>query len=127
MFTRRVRLALVGLIITSALIATMLIEAPEGTLAVDDVMKDPDSREGDNLAIRGTIMNGSLNETLAIFTIEGETHTLLIDFSQASLSNALEEGKTIYIEGMLINENDQWILRADLIKVSCPSKYESET
>jgi len=105
----------------------MLIEAPEGTLAVDDVMKDPDSREGDNLAIRGTIMNGSLNETLAIFTIEGETHTLLIDFSQASLSNALEEGKTIYIEGMLINENDQWILRADLIKVSCPSKYESET
>jgi len=126
MFTRRVRLALVGLIITSALIATMLIEAPEGTLAIDELMADPDSREGDHVAIRGTIQNGSLDEGNSFFIAEGDKYTLLIDFSQASLSNALEEGKTIYIEGKLIEEEGEWKLRADLIKVSCPSKYESE-
>jgi len=126
MFTRRARLALIGLIVTSALIATMLIEAPEGTLGIDDLMEDPDSREGDHLAIRGTIQNGSLDEANMFFTAQGETHSLIVDFSQASLSNALQEGKTIYIEGELLKENGEWFLRADLIKVSCPSKYESE-
>ena len=46
MFTHRVRLLLIGAFLTVALAATLLLEAPEATRTVDEVMESPDSLEG---------------------------------------------------------------------------------
>jgi hypothetical protein len=45
MFTHRTRLLLIGGVLTIALAATLLLEAPEATRSVDEVMDSPDELE----------------------------------------------------------------------------------
>ena len=49
---------------------------------------------------------------------------LLVDFSQASVSNGLDNNRTVYAEGILVYTDGIWIFEAEVIKTSCPSKYE---
>ena len=53
MFTHRTRLLVIGAVLTIALAATLLLEAPEATKSIDEVMEDPESLEGREIAIRG--------------------------------------------------------------------------
>ena len=45
MLTHRSRLLIIGAVLTLALAATLLINTPEATRTVDEVMQDPESLE----------------------------------------------------------------------------------
>ena len=124
LFTHRTRLLLIGGVLTIALAATLLLEAPEATRSVDEVMDSPDELEGREIAIRGEVLDGSINNETSTFILHGETEELLIDFSDASVSNGLDDNRTVYAEGKLIQKDGIWVFEADVIKTSCPSKYE---
>ena len=124
MFTHRTRLLLIGGVLTIALAATLLLEAPEATRSVDEVMDSPDELEGREIAIRGEVLDGSINNETSTFILHGETEELLIDFRDASVSNGLDDNRTVYAEGKLIQKDGIWVFEADVIKTSCPSKYE---
>ena len=127
MFTHRTRLLIVGAVLTIALASTLLLEAPEATRSVDEVMDDPESLEGREIAIRGEVKDGSIDNSSSTFIIHGETDELLIDFSNAQTSGGLEDNRTIYAEGILVEKDGKWIFEAEVIKTSCPSKYEEAT
>ncbi len=127
MFTHRTRLLLIGAVLTIALGATLLLEAPEATRSVDEVMEDPESLEGREIAIRGEVLDGSINNVTSTFIIHGEKDELMIDFSNAQTSGGLEDNRTIYAEGILVEKDGKWIFEAEVIKTSCPSKYEEDT
>ena len=107
-----------------ALAATLLINAPEATKSVDEVMDDPESLEGREIAIRGEVLDGSIDNEQEVFIIHGESSQLVIDFSQAQTSGGLEDNRTIYAEGILVEKDGEWVFEAEVIKTSCPSKYE---
>lgn len=124
MFTHRVRLLLIGAFLTVALAATLLLEAPEATRTVDEVMESPDSLEGRQIAIRGEVLDGSIDNITSVFILHGETDQIKVDFSKASVSNGLDDNRTVYAEGTLSFISGEWVFEADIIKTSCPSKYE---
>ena len=124
MFTHRVRLLIIGGVLTVALAATLLISTPEATRTVDEVMEDPDSLEGQQIAIRGEVLDGTIDNSAYTFILHGEFEELNIDFSQATVSNGLDDNRTVYAEGVLVEKSGEWVFEADVIKTSCPSKYE---
>ena len=127
MLTHRVRLLLIGAFLTVALAATLLLEAPEATRTVDEVMESPDSLEGRQIAIRGEVLDGSIDNITSVFILHGETDQIKVDFSQASVSNGLDDNRTVYAEGTLSFITGEGVFEADIIKTSCPSKYEEAT
>ena len=127
MLTHRTRLLLIGGVLTAALAATLLISTPEATRTVDEVMEDPESLEGRQIAIRGEVLDGSIDNSTFQFILHGESETILVDFSDASVSNGLDDNRTVYAEGTLTEKNGKWVFEADIIKTSCPSKYEEAT
>ena len=104
----------------------ILLQAPEPTRAVDDLMDDPDAFVGKEIAVRGEVLDGSIDNTTLVFILHGETHQLSIDYSDASVSNGLGDNRTVYAQGILQIEDGEYVLKADIIKTSCPSKYEEE-
>ena len=127
MLTHRTRLLLIGAVLTLALAATLLINTPEATRTVDEVMEDPESLEGRQIAIRGEVLDGSIDNTTSTFILHGENEQIIIDFGDASVSNGLDDNRTVYAEGILNGKNGIWVFEADIIKTSCPSKYEEAT
>ena len=105
----------------------MLVSTPEATRTVDEVMDDPDSVEGREIAIRGEVLDGSIDTQNNSFIIHGDTSELVIDFSNAQTSGGLEDNRTVYAEGILVEKNGAWVFEAEVIKTSCPSKYEEAT
>ena len=124
MLTHRSRLLIIGAVLTLALAATLLINTPEATRTVDEVMEDPESIEGRQIAIRGEVLDGSIDNTTSTFILHGVDQQIIIDFSDASVSNGLDDNRTVYAEGILVEKNGNWVFEADIIKTSCPSKYE---
>lgn len=127
MLTHRSKLLVIGAVLTAALCATLLLEAPEATRSVDAVMEDPEYLEGREIAIRGEVRDGSIDNEAFTFILHGDSEELLVDFSNAAVSNGLDDNRTIYAEGILLEKNGQWVFEADVIKTSCPSKYEEES
>tara|TARA_B000000475_G_scaffold186406_1_gene150372 strand:- start:763 stop:1155 length:393 start_codon:yes stop_codon:yes gene_type:complete len=126
MYARRTRFLILGAVITVGLLGVILLQAPEPTRAVDDLMDDPDGFVGKEIAVRGEVLDGSIDNTTLVFILHGETHQLNIDYSDASVSNGLGDNRTVYAQGILRIENGIYVLEADIIKTSCPSKYEEE-
>ncbi|GIR00891.1 MAG: hypothetical protein CM15mP9_5940 [Methanobacteriota archaeon] len=112
---------------TAALAATVLVGTPEATRTVDEVMDDPNSVEGREIAIRGEVLDGSIDSVNNLFIIHGDNSELIIDFSNAQTSGGLEDNRTVYAEGILVEKNGEWVFEAEVIKTSCPSKYEEAT
>ena len=124
MLTHRSRLLIIGAVLTIALAATLLINTPEATRTVDEVMEDPESLEGRQIAIRGEVLDGSIDNSTSTFILHGENEQIIVDFSDASVSNGLDDNRTVYAEGILIARDGDWVFEAEIIKTSCPSKYE---
>ena len=124
MLARRTRLLIFGGIITIIFIGVMILNSPEPTRTVDEIMKSPESYEGKELAIRGEVLDGSIDNETLTFTLHGLNEQIIIDFSSASVSNGLDDNRTVYAKGILIHDGDKYVFEADIIKTSCPSKYE---
>ena len=126
MYARRTRFLLLGGVITIGLLGVLLLQAPEPTRAVDDLMDDPAQFVDQEIAVRGEVRDGSIDNTSYVFVLHGVTHELIIDYSDASVSNGLGDNRTVYAQGTLRMEDGVYVLEADIIKTSCPSKYEEE-
>ena len=126
MIARRTRFLIIGALITIGLLGVIILEAPEPTRTVDVLMDDPDSLIGKSIAIRGEVLDGSIVNETSTFILHGDSASVIIDFSQASVSNGLGDNRTVYAEGILRFENNQYVFEAEIIKTSCPSKYEEQ-
>ena len=124
LLARRTRLLIFGGILTMVFIGVMVLNSPEPTRTVDEVMNSPESYAGKELAIRGEVLDGSINNETLTFILHGLNEQILIDFSTASVSNGLDDNRTVYAQGILVQDGDKYIFEADIIKTSCPSKYE---
>lgn len=124
MMTRRVKLLMVGAAITVGLLATLLVDAPAPTMTVDDLLSE--AVDGREVAVRGEVLDGSIDNGTSTFVLEGESTVLTVSFLDATVSNGLGDNRTVYAEGTLVQTSDGWVLEATTIKTSCPSKYEEE-
>jgi hypothetical protein len=127
MWARRTRLLVTGGILTILLLSTLLLEAPEPTRTVDEIMNNPDSFVGSDVAIRGEVIDGSIDNETLTFMLEGENAQILISFKGAAVSNGLDDNRTVYAEGKIVKIDDMYTFEASIIKTSCPSKYEAES
>ena len=58
------------------------------------------------------------------FLLHGIDQEITVDFTDASVSNGLDDNRTVYAKGKLKMQDMQYIFEAEIIKTSCPSKYE---
>ena len=121
---RRVRI-LFTLGMIAALIGLMLITVePEVDLSVDQLMESPEQYEGDTFRLYGSVLSMDMNNNS--LSLQGDNHTIVIDFGGAALPSGVDEGKTISVRGELTANGDEWTMHAYEIKTGCPSKYEAE-
>ena len=121
---RRTRI-IVTLGIIASLAGLMLISVePEVDLSVDQLMESPEQFEGDTFRLHGTVLSMDMNNDS--LSLEGENHTIVIDFSGTSLPTGVDDGKTISVRGELTANGEDWTMHAYEIKTGCPSKYEGE-
>ena len=127
MLSYRNRLLLIGGVVTIAVLGTIFLQAPAPTLTVDQLMEDKSTLLDEEVAVRGEIRDGSINETSMTFILEGSDFDLQIDYSNAgSISNGLGDNRTVYAEGLFKFTDGMYVVEAETIKTSCPSKYEEE-
>ena len=121
---RRIRI-LVTIGMLAALIGLMSITVePEVDLSVDQLMESPEQYEGDTFRLHGSVLSIDMNNDS--LSLQGGNHTIVIDFSGASLPSGVDEGKTISVRGELTVNGEDWTMHAYEIKTGCPSKYEAE-
>jgi hypothetical protein len=126
MIARRTRFLIIGALLTIGILGVIILDAPEPTKTVDVLMEDPASLVGKSIAIRGEVVDGSIVNETSTFILHGDDASVIVDFSQASVSNGLGDNRTVYAEGILTFENGEYVFEAEIIKTSCPSKYEEQ-
>ena len=124
MWARRTRILVLGAVLTGGLLATVLLQSPVPTQTVDELMTSPSEHLNQEVAIRGEVQDGTIDNGTMTFILEGTDSTLKIRFTDAMVSNGLDDNRTVYAEGVLLFEDGVYVLEADVIKTSCPSKYE---
>ena len=124
MISRKNRLLIIGGLITIGLIGVILMEAPEPTRTVDEVMESPEQYLNEEISIRGEVLDGSIDNSSMIFILHGSSYNISVEYVDASVSNGLDDNRTVYAHGVLRYLDGEYFLEADLIKTSCPSKYE---
>ena len=124
MWARRTRILVLGAVLTVGLLATVLLQSPVPTQTVDELMTSPSEHLNQEVAIRGEVQDGTIDNGTMTFILEGADSTLKIRFTDAMVSNGLDDNRTVYAEGVLLFEDGVYVLEADVIKTSCPSKYE---
>ena len=124
MFTRRTRLLIIGGLLTLIMLGAVILQSPDPTRTVDEVMESPNEYVGEELAIRGEVKDGSINNQTMTFLLHGSDYEILVDFVDASVSNGLDDNRTVYAKGKLRLVGSKYVFEAELIKTSCPSKYE---
>tara|TARA_B100000767_G_scaffold92237_1_gene88697 strand:- start:1518 stop:1895 length:378 start_codon:yes stop_codon:yes gene_type:complete len=124
LISRKNRLLIIGGIITIGLVGVILLEAPEPTRTVDEIMKSPEKFIDKEISLRGEVLDGSIDNSTMTFLLHGSNYNISVEFIDASVSNGLDDNRTVYAQGILRYSNGEYFLEADLIKTSCPSKYE---
>jgi len=123
-WARRTRILAIGAVLTIGLLATVLLQSPAPTQTVDELMASPSEHLDQEVAVRGEVQDGSIDNNTMTFVLEGSSSTLTIRFTDAMVSNGLDDNRTVYAEGILLYEEGEYIFEANVIKTSCPSKYE---
>ena len=124
MFTRRTRLLITGGLLTLVVLGAVILQSPDPTRTVDEVMTSPEGFVDEEFAIRGEVKDGSIDNSSMSFILHGADYEILVDFVGASVSNGLGDNRTVYAKGVLKYSDSMYIFEADIIKTSCPSKYE---
>lgn len=124
MWARRTRVLVIGAVLTLGLLATVLLQSPAPTQTVDELMASPADHLDQEVAVRGEVRDGTIDNSSMTFVLEGGTSTLTVRFTDAMVSNGLDDNRTVYAEGILRYEEGAYVFDANIIKTSCPSKYE---
>lgn len=123
-FTRRTRLLFTGGILTLVILGAVILQSPEPTRTVDEVMASPNGYVNEEFAIRGEVKDGTIDNSTMTFILHGSDYEIVVDFVDASVSNGLGDNRTVYAKGVLKYIDSVYVFEADIIKTSCPSKYE---
>ena len=124
MFTRRTRLLITGGLLTLIILGAVILQSPEPTRTVDEIMEDPSGYVDEEIAIRGEVKDGTIDNSTMTFILHGSDYEILVDFVDASVSNGLDDNRTVYAKGVLKLIDSNYVFEAEIIKTSCPSKYE---
>jgi hypothetical protein len=124
MWARRTRILAIGAVLTLGLLATVLLQSPAPTQTVDELMASPGDHVDREVALRGEVRDGTIDNSTMTFVLEGGTSSLTVRFTDAMVSNGLDDNRTVYAEGVLRYEEGTYVFEANIIKTSCPSKYE---
>jgi hypothetical protein len=124
MWARRTRILVIGAVLTLGLLATVLLQSPAPTQTVDELMASPGDHVDREVALRGEVRDGTIDNSTMTFVLEGGTSSLTVRFTDAMVSNGLDDNRTVYAEGILRYEEGTYVFEANIIKTSCPSKYE---
>ena len=114
-----------------AIFALMMVTVdPQVQYSVDEVMSDPERFEREKIFIRGIVLPGSMDYDGLVFTLQGSTEELIVDFSETPIPDGFDEGRTIAVRGVLKSENSSdgalfWVIESFEIQTGCPSKYEA--
>ena len=114
-----------------AIFALMMVTVdPQVQYSVDEVMNDPERFERENIFIRGIVLPGSVDYDELVFTLQGSTEELIVNFSETPIPDGFDEGRTIAVRGVLKSENSSdgalfWVIESFEIQTGCPSKYEA--
>ena len=114
-----------------AIFALMMVTVdPQVQYSVDEVMSDPERFERENIFIRGIVLPGSMDYDELVFTLQGSTEELIVNFSETPIPDGFDEGRTIAVRGVLKSENSSdgalfWVIESFEIQTGCPSKYEA--
>ena len=124
MWARRTRILVIGAVLTLGLLATVLLQSPAPTQTVDELMASPADLVDREVAVRGEVRDGTIDNNTMTFILEGGSSSLSVRFTDAMVSNGLDDNRTVYAEGILRYEDGAYVFEANIIKTSCPSKYE---
>ena len=114
-----------------AIFALMMVTVdPQVQYSVDEVMSEPERFEGENIFVRGIVLPGTMDYDALVFTLQGSTETLIIDFNHSPIPDGFDEGRTIAVRGLLHSEYSSdgkpiWVIESFEIQTGCPSKYEA--
>ena len=91
-------------------------------------MESPEDFTSDEIHLRGTVLEGSVDDELKIFILSGndESAQLFVDISSVALPDGFGEGYMIAVKGDLVNVDGKWTISANSIQTGCPSKYTAE-
>jgi cytochrome c-type biogenesis protein CcmE len=101
---------------------------PEVQYTVDEVMASPNEFTSEEVHLRGTVLEGSVDGESKIFILQGsnEESRIFIDISSVALPDGFAEGYVIAVKGDLIEQDGKWTISANSIQTGCPSKYDAE-
>ena len=114
-----------------AIFALMMVTMdPQVQYSVDEVMSEPERFEGENIFVRGIVLPGTMDYDALVFTLQGSTETLVVDFNDSPIPDGFDEGRTIAVRGLLHSEYSSdgkpiWVIESFEIQTGCPSKYEA--
>ena len=114
MWARRTRILAIGAVLTIGLLATVLLQSPAPTQTVDELMASPSEHLDQEVAVRGEVQDGSIDNNTMTFVLEGSSSTLTIRFTDAMVSNGLDDNRTVYAEGILLYEEGEYIFEANV-------------
>ena len=108
----------------------MVTVDPQVQYSVDEVMSEPERFEGENIFVRGIVLPGTMDYDALVFTLQGSTETLVVDFNDSPIPDGFDEGRTIAVRGLLHSEYSSdgkpiWVIESFEIQTGCPSKYEA--
>ena len=103
-----------GAVLTLGLLATvLLLQSPAPTQTVDELMASPDQHLDQEVALRGEVRDGTIDNTTMTFVLEGATSSITVRFTEAMVSNGLDDNRTVYAEGTLLYEDGVYIFEAE--------------
>ena len=114
-----------------AIFALMMVTVdPQVQYSVYEVMSEPERFEGENIFVRGIVLPGTMDYDALVFTLQGSTETLVVDFNDSPIPDGFDEGRTIAVRGLLHSEYSSdgkpiWVIESFEIQTGCPSKYEA--
>jgi cytochrome c-type biogenesis protein CcmE len=108
----------------------MVTVDPQVQYTVDEIMNDPERFDGENIFVRGIVLPGTMNYDELVFTLQGSTETIIVNFKDSPIPDGFDEGRTIAVRGTLNTDNSSdgtmiWIIDSFEIQTGCPSKYEA--
>tara|TARA_B100000214_G_scaffold134930_1_gene96013 strand:- start:257 stop:625 length:369 start_codon:yes stop_codon:yes gene_type:complete len=108
----------------------MVTVDPQVQYTVDEIMSEPERFDGENIFVRGIVLPGTMNYDELVFTLQGSTETIIVNFKDSPIPDGFDEGRTIAVRGTLNTDNSSdgtmiWIIDSFEIQTGCPSKYEA--
>ena len=108
----------------------MVTVDPQVQYTVDEIMSEPERFDGEDIFVRGIVLPGTMNYDELVFTLQGSTETIIVNFKDSPIPDGFDEGRTIAVRGTLQTDNSSdgtmiWIIDSFEIQTGCPSKYEA--